>query len=145
MKLLGRPIVVLLLILLAYILIGLARNPSGQIEFNGHRYPSIDAARQAAGRLTGARDDLQTEPGEDVALFCGQRLTILALILGFYGLYDPMICFATEAESDQLYIENRALEARYKQFSERILPPVAFVSLAFVLVFVLRNFRKTKR
>lgn len=145
MKLLVRTIVVSLLILFAYVLIGLARNSTGQIEFNGHRYPSIDAARQAAGRLIGVRDNLQPETGEGVALFCGQRLTLLALTLGFYGPYDPMVCFASEAESDQLYAENRELEARYKQFSKGILPPVAFVSSAFISVFVLRKLRKTKR
>ena len=88
-----------------------------------------------------AKDDLQPETGKDVALFCGQRLTILALILGFYGPYDPMICFATKAESDQLYAENRALEAHYKEFSEKILPLLAIVSLVSVSVFALRHFR----
>ena len=145
MKLLVRTIVVSLLIFVAYIMISLARNASDQIEFNGRRYPSIEAARHAAGRLTGAEKGLQAIVADDIPFYCGHRLTVLTLVLGFYGPYDPVICFATEAESDQLYAKNRALEARYKQLAERFLPYVGYVGLAVVSAALFRAFRKSKR
>ncbi|MCY4464677.1 MAG: hypothetical protein OXE46_03995 [Chloroflexi bacterium] len=97
------------------------------IEFNGQVYSSIDSAKQAA-----AVNEVPAILGDDFPFYCGRRLTILSMILGFYGPYDPMVCFTTEAESDQLYAENRAFEARFKQYAERILPFAACAGLALL-------------
>ncbi len=145
MKPLGRIILAFPLIFAVYALVSLAWNFPGGVEFNGRIYPSIAEARQAAVGLPAAVNAAQAKVADDLPFYCGQRLSIRALILGFYGPYDPMVCYTSEAESDQLYTENRALEARYKPFAEKVLPTMACASLLIVLATLFRRFRKRKR
>ncbi len=115
MRYLGIFIFIVLLSSILQTLIDVADGKTAGVEFNGKIYQSIDAAQQAARSLTDLDTDTENMSGGDVSLYCGQRLTIAKLIRGYYdGRYDPVVCFTSESESDQLYADNRSIETSYK-------------------------------
>lgn len=129
MKRLYRCLLVLAVAALAGF-IYLAYDGNAGIEFKGQIYPSLEAARQAAGGLAGL-----SAASDDVPLYCGHRLTLAVLVRGFYdGRYDPIVCFLTEAESDQLYAANRAFEAQHHPASTGIRGFLVFVLAGFVFM-----------
>ena len=91
----------------------LAQNENAGIEFNGRIYQSLAEVRQASVNQSGASGASGGPYVGDSWLYCGVRLTESVLVRGHYdGRHDPVVCFTSEAKSDQLYAENRALRDR---------------------------------
>lgn len=120
MKLFSRNILVLL-ITFSMISFSVGQNASAGIEFHGQIFQSFGAVRQAAANVSGSVSS-DGAPGasagirvEDIGLYCGIRLTTAVLARGYYdGSSDPVVCFTSESESDQLYADNRSIETGYK-------------------------------
>lgn len=135
MKLLSRCVFFALLIYLIYTLVSVAQNTSAGIEFNGHIYQSLDAVQHAARNLLDPVAAPEAMPAGDIPLYCGHRNTIVILVRGYYdGRYDPVVCFTTEAERDQLYAENRAFAASREHL---IMAIRGFIVLLVVGLFIM--------
>ena len=93
-----------------------AQGQGAGIEYNGQVYQSFAEVREASASLVGAITQhggvglSSGIPVNEIRLNCGVRLTSAVLARGHYdGRYDPVVCFTSEAESDQLYAGNLAL------------------------------------